>query len=56
MADKISELTELFSKSNEAMSVMSVQVSDLMKQFKAEKREALKQRSEVKIGRSDCKS
>lgn len=51
MSDKISELTELLRKSNEAMSAMAVQVSDLMRQLKTEKEESAKLRSEVKVGR-----
>lgn len=51
LSDKLTELTELLRKSNEAVSVMAVQVSELTSQLKAEREESAKLRSEVKTGR-----
>ena len=51
LSDKLTELTELLRKSNEAVSAMAVQVSELTRQLKAERDESAKLRSEVKAGR-----
>ena len=51
LSDKLTELTELLRKSNEAVSAMAVQVSELTRQLKAEREESAKLRSEVKAGR-----
>ena len=51
LTDRISELTELLRKSNEAMAAMAGQMSELMRQLKAEKEAAAKLQSEVKVGR-----
>ena len=51
LTDKLSALTEQLRKNNEAMSTMAAQISELMRQLKAEREEAAKLRSEVKAGR-----
>ena len=51
LSDKLTEQTELLRKSNEAVSAMAVQVSELTRQLKAEREESAKLRSEVKAGR-----
>ena len=51
LTDKLSALTEQLRKNNEAMSAMATQVSELMRQLKAEREEGAKLRSEVKVGR-----
>lgn len=53
LTDKLSALTEQLRKSNEVMSGMAAQMSELMRQLKAERKEAAKLRSEVKAGRKN---
>ena len=53
LTDKFSALTEQLRKSNEAMSGMAAQMSELMRQLKAEREEATELRSEVKAGRKN---
>lgn len=50
-AELSDKLTELLRKSNEATSAMAVQMSELTRQFKEERKESAKLRSEVKVGR-----
>ena len=50
LTDRLSALTEQFRKSNEAMPAMAAQMSELMRQLKAEREECAKLRSEVKAG------
>ena len=53
LTDKLSALTGQLRKSNEVMSGMAAQMSELMRQLKAEREEAAKLRSEVKAGRKN---
>lgn len=53
LTDKLSALTEQLRKNNEAMSAMTAQISELMRQLKTEREEAAKLRSEVKAGRKN---
>lgn len=48
-AELSDKLTELLRKSNEAVSEMSVQVSELTRLLKAEREESAKLRSEIKV-------